>query len=459
MEELNSKVIDPKMGEKGAIQLSDHFTYPRMLRFVFPSVMMMIFTSIYVIVDGFFVSNFVNKTAFAAVNLMMPLLMVLGAFGFMIGTGGTAIVAKTFGIGDKRRANRYFSLLVYVTVIIGVILAILGIAFAEPIAKLFGAEGQMLEDSVVYSRIVLLGLPFFMLQNVFQSFFITAEKPKLGLAVIIVAGVTNMVLDALLVAVFSLGIAGAAAATAISQLAGGAIPLIYFGMKNSSTLRLGRTAFYGKMLGAACINGSSELMSNVSSSVVTILYNYQLMKFAGENGVAAYGAIMYVSFIFAAIFIGFAMGISPVVSFHFGAGGKTELKSLFKKNLIVVGISSLLMTVSSLLLASPLSKMFVGYDDELYTLTVRGFIIFSFAFLSMGFNIFGSAFFTALNNGAISALISFLRTLVFQCISVLILPIFFELDGIWFSIIVGELLSLIVTVICLIVLRKKYEYV
>ncbi len=454
MKEIRTDAKD----KRTPIQLSDHFSYQRMLRFVFPSVMMMIFTSIYGIVDGFFVSNFVSKTAFAAVNLMMPLLMVLGAFGFMIGTGGTAIIAKTFGLGDKKLANRYFSFLVYVTVVSGVFLSLLGIVFAEPVARLLGAEGQMLRDSVVYCRFVLLGLPFFMLQNVFQSFFITAEKPKLGLVVIIAAGVTNMVLDALLVAVFDLGVTGAALATAISQLVGGVIPLIYFGMKNSSTLRLGRTAFYTRMLGATCINGSSELMSNISSSVVTILYNYQLMKFAGENGVAAYGAIMYVSFIFAAIFIGFAMGISPVVSFHYGAGGKGELKSLFKKSLMIIAVTSVLMTVLSLLLANPLSRLFVGYDTELLSITIRGFIIFSFVFLSMGFNIFGSAFFTALNNGGISALISFLRTLVFQCVSVILLPIFFELDGVWFSIIVGDLLSLTVTVICLVTLRKKYEY-
>lgn len=447
------------MTKKQPIQLSDHFGYTRLLRFVFPSVMMMIFTSIYSIVDGFFVSNFVNKTAFAAVNLMMPLLMVLGAFGFMIGTGGSAIVAKTLGLGDKKLANRYFSLLVYVTVVGGVLLSALGIVFAEPVAALLGAEGQMLRDSVIYCRFVLLGLPFFMLQNVFQSFFITAEKPKLGLLVIIAAGVTNMVLDALLVAVFSLGIVGAALATAISQLVGGVIPLIYFLVKKNGVLHLGNTAFYGRMLGATVINGSSELMSNISSSIVTILYNYQLMRFAGENGVAAYGAIMYVSFIFAAIFIGFSMGTAPVVSFHYGAGGKSELKSLFKKSMIVIAVSSLLMTILSLILATPLSELFVGYDEELCDMTVRGFIIFSFVFLTMGFNIFGSAFFTALNNGAVSALISFLRTLVFQCISVILLPIFFELDGIWFSIILGDVLSLTVTVICLVAFRKKYEYV
>ena len=446
------------MKKRQEIQLSDHFGYGRLIKFVIPSVMMMIFTSIYSIVDGFFVSNFVNKTAFAAVNLIMPLLMILGAVGFMIGTGGTAIVAKTMGMGDKALANRYFSFLTYFTIISGVILAVLGIVFARPVAHLLGAEGEILDYCVLYARLVLLGLPFFMLQNVFQSFFITAEKPKLGLWVIVAAGVTNMVLDALLVAVFQLGLAGAALATATSQLVGGVIPLIYFGRKNTSTLKLGKTEFYGKTLLHTCTNGSSELMSNISASVVTIFYNAQLMRFAGEDGIAAYGAIMYVSFIFAAIFIGFVMGSSPIVSFHYGAGNTDELKSLFKKSLVIVSVTSVIMTISSLLLASPLSELFVGYDRGLYELTVHGFLIFSFVFLTMGINIFGSAFFTALNNGVISAIIAFLRTLVFQIASVLILPEFFELDGVWFSIIVADVLSFAVTACFLVAKRKKYQY-
>ncbi len=446
------------MKKKAEIQLSDSFSYSKLIRFVMPSVIMMIFTSIYSIVDGFFVSNFVNKTAFTAVNLVMPLLMILGAVGFMIGTGGVAIVARTLGLGDKEMANRYFSFLTYFTIISGVVLALVGIIFARPVAVLLGAEGEVLDYCVLYSQIVLLGLPFFMLQNVFQSFFITAERPKLGLYVIVAAGVTNMVLDALFVALFNLGLAGAAAATAISQLVGGVIPLIYFGKDNTSLLRLGKTSFYSKVLLHTCTNGSSELMNNISSSIVTILYNFQLMRFAGDNGVAAYGAIMYVSFIFVAIFIGFALGSSPIVSFHYGAGNKAELSSLYKKSLTIVGITSLLMTLSSLLLSAPLSMLFVGYDKELYEITVRGFLIFSFVFLTMGINIFGSAFFTALNNGIVSGVISFLRTLVFQLAAVIILPIFFGLDGVWFSIIVSDVLALFVTVYFLIAKRKKYGY-
>ncbi len=440
------------------IQLSDSFSYGRLIRFTIPSIAMMVFTSIYGVVDGLFVSNFVGKTPFAAINLIFPLIMIMGAVGFMIGTGGTAIVAKTFGMGDSRLANRYFSFLVYATVVSGVVLAAVGIICARPIAMLLGAEGEMLEYCVVYARIVLAALPFFMLQNVFQSFFITAEKPKVGLAVIIAAGVTNMVLDALFVAVFGWGLEGAAVATALSQFVGGAVPLIYFAKPRGATLVLGKTEFYGRTLLATCVNGSSELMSNISSSVVTILYNYQLMRFAGEDGIAAYGAMMYVGFIFVAIFIGFVMGAAPVVSYHYGAGNSTELGSLYKKSLRIVGLTGVCMAILAMLLSRPLSMLFVGYDEALYELTVRGFMIFAVHFLVCGLNIFGSAFFTALNNGAVSAAISFLRTLVFQCLSVLILPIFFGLDGVWFSIVAAELGALAVTVAFLVTKRKKYGY-
>ena len=446
------------MKEKEQIQLSDSFTYARLVRFVMPSVMMMIFTSIYSVVDGLFVSNFAGKTQFSAINLMMPLLIILGAVGFMIGTGGTAIVAKTMGMGDRKLANEYFSLLIYVTIGAGVALSVLGIAFARPVAHLLGAEGDMLDYCVVYSRIVLIALPFFMLQNIFQNFFITAEKPRIGLFVTLSAGITNMVLDALFVALLGWGLEGAAAATAISQTVGGAIPLVYFSMKNSSTLRLGKTKMYGKMLAFTCINGSSELMSNISMSVVTIFYNFQLMRFAGNDGVAAYGAIMYVAFIFIAIFIGFVIGASPIFSFHYGAGNRPELKNMFKKSLIITSGVGVAMTLLALILCNPLCKIFVGYDQMLYEMTRRGFIIYAFSYCLTGLNILGSAIFTALNNGAVSAAISFLRTLVFQCAVVLILPLFFELDGVWFSIIVSEILSLTVTASLIIANRKKYGY-
>lgn len=441
------------------IKLSDHFTYKRLLRFVLPSVIMMVFTSVYGIVDGVFVSNFVGKTPFAAVNLIMPVLMILGAVGFMIGTGGTAIVSQTLGEGKRELADRYFSLLVYVTAILGVMLSAVGIAMMPLMAKWLGAEGELLENCVVYGRWVLVGLPFFMLQNVFQSFAVTAERPKFGLAVTVAAGVTNMVLDALLVAVFPMGIAGAAIATAISQFVGGVVPLVFFFRKNNGTvLTLGKTQWYGKVFLKTCTNGSSELMSNISMSVVTILYNFQLMKLAGENGIAAYGTIMYIGFIFAAIYIGYAIGCAPLIGFNYGAGNKSELKNLLRMSIFALSVTGVAMTIASFALARPLSSIFVGYDAELCDMTVVGMRFYSFSFLLCGFNIFGSAFFTALGNGLVSALISFLRTLVFQCLSVAILPVFFGLNGVWSAIIVAELASLALTIVFMLANAGRYGY-
>ena len=402
------------MVDNGRIKLSEHFTYNKLFRFVIPSVVMMVFTSIYGMVDGFFVSNYVGTTPFAAINLIWPVIMMLSALGFMVGTGGTAIVAKTFGEGDNEKANRYFSMLVYATLIGGVLLAAIGIPFVKNVSVLMGAEGDILDDCVIYGTIMLIALPFFMLQNVFQSFFVTAEKPKLGLFVTVSAGVVNIVLDAVFILWFKWGLVGAAVATGLSQFVGAVFPLIYFVRKNDSLLRLSKTSFYGNVLLKTCTNGSSELMSNISASIVVILFNNQLLKMAGENGVAAYGVLMYASFTFAAIFIGYSIGGSPVVSYHYGAGNTDELKSLFRKSMIIIGASGAVMLASGQLLARPLSALFTGDDTELFEMTLRGFRIFAFSFILSGFNIFGSAFFTALNNGVVSAVLSFLRTFVFQ---------------------------------------------
>lgn len=440
------------------IPLSDHFTYSKLLRFVLPSVVMMICTSIYSIVDGFFVSNYVGKTSFAAVNLMMPVLIVVGALGFMIGAGGTAIVAKTLGEGDRKKANRIFSLMIYTVIAGGLVLTLISLLLLKPIAGLLGATGHMLTEALLYARIILIANTFFMLQNVFQTFLIAAEKQKLGLAVTVLAGVTNILLDFLFVGVWQWGIAGAAYATAASQMIGGLLPLLYFALPNNSLLRLTGTRFEGKILLKACTNGSSELMSNVSASVVTMLYNFQLLKFAGENGVAAYGAIMYVNFIFAAVFFGYALGSAPIISFHYGAGNKQELHSLYRKSLLLMGLIGTAMAAASFSLAAPFSRLFVGYDPALYQLTVRGFRLYAFAFLVIGFNLFGSSFFTALNNGGVSALLSFSRTLVFQTVSILVLPSILQTDGIWLATLAAELLSLTVTLPLLLAKRKQYGY-
>ncbi len=443
---------------KEKIQLSDHFGYKRLIKFVIPSVVMMIFTSIYGVVDGLLVSNFVGKTALAAINLVYPVLMICGGFGFMLGTGGTATVAKTMGLGDKKRANEYFTFITAVTAVCGVVLAALCIALARPISKMLGAEGEMLDYAVTYIRIVIAAMPFYMLQNSFQNFFITAEKPKIGLWVTVAAGVTNMLLDLLFITVLGWGLEGAAVATGISQIVGGGIPLWYFSVKNTSALRFCRARAYWRVLLHTCYNGSSELLGNVSASVVAILYNARLLHYAGENGVAAYGAIMYVAFIFIAIFIGFVIGASPIVSFHYGAGNRDELKSLRKKSLNIVFISGAVMVAVAMLLAAPLCKIFVGYDAELYEMTLRGFLIYSLSYLIAGYNILGSSFFTALNNGGVSAVISFLRTCVFQVGAVLLLPLVLQLDGIWLSIIFAELASAAVTTAFLVAKRKRYGY-
>lgn len=442
------------------IRLSDHFTYRKLLIFTFPSIAMMIFTSIYTVVDGFFVSNFAGKTPFAAVNLIMPVLLIPGTVGFMFGTGGTAIVAKTCGEGDIKRANSYFSLFVYVAFAAGVVLAVLGIIFARPIAEVLGASGQLLSDCVVYARIILLALPFFVLQMMFQSFFVAAEKPNLGLGVTITSGVTNMLLDAVLVLLLpqEYKLAGAATATAVSQTIGGVIPLFYFFRENSSILRLGKTEYQGSVILKACINGSSEFMSNVSMNVVGILYNIQLMKYAGENGIAAYGVMMYVSMIFSAAFIGYSIGTAPVISYHYGAGNSSELKNLLRKGLLLMGVFGLSMSVSAEVFAVPLSRIFVGYDRKLLELTVSGFQIFALSFLFMGFGIFASGFFTALNDGVTSAVISFLRTLVLQTAAVMILPVFMGINGVWISVVAAEFMAVILGAVFLIGKRNRYHY-
>lgn len=441
-----------------SIKLSDSFSYKRLIRFTLPSVAMMVFTSIYGVVDGFFVSNYAGKTAFAAVNLIMPFLMLLGTVGFMFGTGGSALVAKYMGQGRAEKANRLFSLFVYFSAVLGTVISILAFIFIRPIAVALGADGAMLQNCVLYGRIIIAAAPAFILQQEFQSFFVTAQKPTLGLIATVVSGVTNMVLDALFVGGFGWGIAGAAAATALSQLVGAVIPLCYFFRKNNSPLRLGKTGYNGKALLKAAANGSSELMSNVSMSLVNMLYNFQLMKYAGENGVASYGVLMYVNFVFIAVFIGYSIGMAPVVSFHFGAGNHGELRSLRRKSFVLIGSCSVAMLLLAELFSTPLARFFVGYDAELLQLTARGFQIFSFSFLFAGLSIFGSAFFTALNDGLTSAFISFLRTLVFQVAAVLLLPLIFGINGIWFSVVAAELVACAVSLIFIAAKRKKYGY-
>lgn len=446
------------MSKKNPIQLSDHFTYARLFRFVLPSIVMMVFTSIYGVVDGLFVSNFAGKTAFASINLIMPFLIILGATGFMLGTGGTALVSRVLGEGDKEHANKYFSMITLFGILLGVILTVVGVLAMRPMAILLGATEAMVDDCVLYGRIVVCFLTSFMLQNMFQSFLIAAEQPKFGLLITLAAGVTNMVLDALFVGVFRWGIAGAAIATGISQTVGGVVPLMYFLFSKSSPLRLRWTEFEAQPLLRSCANGSSELMSNISGSLIGMLYNAQLMRFLGEDGVATYGVLMYVQFIFVAIDIGYSIGCAPIISYHYGARNHPELRNLLMKGLKVMGILGIVMTIAAISLSGTLANIFVGYDATLCELTRHAFHLFSFAFLLAGFNIFLSSFFTALNNGGVSAAISFLRTLVFQAASVILLPMALDVDGLWWAASAAEALAFVVSIGFLLAMKGKYHY-
>lgn len=451
-----------KIGLKGEnkmkIQLSEHFSYKKLIQFTIPTIMMMIFTSIYGVVDGIFISNCVGSDAFAAVNLIMPALMILGTIGFMFGTGGSALVSKTIGEGKKEDANRYFSMLIYLLGIIGLILTVVGIIAVKPIAKLLGADDAMLAYCVTYGRTLLIFLIPFVLQNAFQSFIIVAEKPTFGLIITIVSGVSNMLLDYLFIYGFKMGVFGAALATGISQTIGGIIPLVYFIRKNDSPLRLTKTKFEGKVILQTCINGSSEMLTNLSMSLVNMLFNIQLMKYAGADGVVAYGIIMYVGFIFSGTYLGYSIGTAPIIGYHYGAENIDELKSLLKKSVKLLVITSAVMTGLAEILSKLLASIFVSYDVGLLEMTTRAIRLFSLSYLISGFNIFSSSFFTALNNGGVSAAISFLRTLVFQIAMILLLPLIWQLDGIWVSVIFAELLSLVVSIGFLLANRKKYQY-
>lgn len=441
-----------------AIKLSDHFTYGRLIRFALPSIAMMVFTSIYSVIDGLFVSNLVGTAALAAVNLIFPLAAAFAAFGFMLGTGGAALVAKTMGEGDQVRADRLFSFIIASGLVGGIAFTGIALVVLPLFLSALGASGELMEFAMTYGRILAFAIPVYMIANIFQSFFIAAEKPHVGLAVMTAAGVVNIVLDYFFIAVFGWGIAGAAWATLIGQVLAAVIPVLYFFRSTTARLHFARPLVDFRALGKTCVNGSSELMTEVAASIVATLYNYQLMIFVGTEGVAAYGVIMYVNFIFTAMFFGYAMGTGPIVSYHYGAQHHYEMKNLLMKSLIIIGVASAIMVVLSQTFAQSLVSLFVGYDAALVALTVHGFRIYALSFLFCGFNIYGSAFFTALNNGKISALIAFIRTLILETSTVMILPLFFGINGIWSAIIVAEVVALILTIFFLVKNRKRYQY-
>lgn len=440
------------------IKLSDHFSYAKLLRYSLPSIIMTIFISLYGIMDGLFVSNFAGKTPFAAISLILPFVFAMGSVGFMVGTGGAAIIAKTLGEKQQEKANQTFSMLIAFTVVIGIILTIIGLIIIRPVAMAMGATGDLLENSVLYGSIMLSCQTFFMLQTMFQSMFPVVEKPKLGLALTVTSGVIDILLNALFIIVFDWGIVGAAVSTIIGQIIGSVVPIIYFLRRNDSLLRLVKPTFDGKTILKACTNGSSELMTTISSSVVGVLCNLQLMRFAGENGIAAYGVIIYANYIFYAVFIGYSMGCAPIISYHYGAENHSELKNLYRKSMILVGAGSILLAAVGIIFSAPIAKFFVGYDPVLMEMSTRAFALYAVSFLICGFNIFGSAFFTALNNGIISATISFARTFLFQALAIIVMPLFLGLDGIWLAVVVAEALAMSLAVFFFIKKKKQYHY-
>ncbi|MBD5560248.1 MAG: MATE family efflux transporter [Clostridia bacterium] len=440
------------------IQLSDHFTYSRLLRFTLPSVLMMVFVSIYGIVDGFFISNFAGKTAFAGANFVLPYLMLLSCSGFIFGAGGGALTAKTLGEQHSREASRIFSMFVWLSVLVGLVLLAVGMLTARSFAAAFGATGQMLEDAERYALIVLVPLPLSILQYAFQNFFVTAGKPQLGLYVILLAGGTNIVLDLVFVGVFGWGLEGAAWATVISESIAGGVPILYFVRPNSSSLRLVPVRLAARPIWQGISNGFSELLTSISGPLLSTVFNAQLLRFAGENGVAAYGVLMYANLVFVGTFLGFSTGVTSIVGYNYGAGNRAELKSIRRKCLLLITVFAAVMAVCSELFGRDIAVLFVGYDQELLNVTEHGFEIFSISFLFAGYPVLISAFFTGLNNGLLSAAVSASRILLFQLPCVLILPMLFGVDGIWWSVVLAELLAGLVGLALLRANRGRYGY-
>lgn len=439
------------------INLKEHFDSRKIIKFTLPTIIMTLFTSIYGIVDGIFVSNIINSNAFASINLIMPFTLILGSIGFMFGTGGSALVSKILGENESKKAKEYFSVLIYSLIIIGVIISIISFIFMKPIATFLGAKDELLEMSMLYGKILMFSLPFLFLQNCFQSFMIVAERPKIGLVISLISGISNMILDYIFIYLFKFGIIGAGGATAISQFIGGIIPLVYFGRKNTTTLKLVKTKLLIKPIINTCYNGLSEMVSNISYSIVNILFNLQIMKYIGVNGIVAYGIINYVSFIFISVYLGFSTGAIPIISYHYGAKNKDEIKNLLKIGVRILFVVSIILTLIAEIFSKIFASIFVAYDTELLKLSTTAFRLFSVSYLISWFNLYVSSFFTALNDGRTSAVISFSRAFVGQIIMILVLPILFGINGLWLAATFSEIISLFISLIFLIKYKDKYN--
>ena len=443
--------------------LSDHFTYRKIFRMTIAPILMMIFTSLYVVVDGLFIANFVGKDAYAGENLIFPIIMIIGGIGFMFGTGGSALSAKLLGEGKKEEANQVFSMLLVFTFLVGIIVSIGGYFLVETFAHGMAsitedATDEMVKEAITYGKILIIGQAIFMLQNYFQSFLLVDERSRLGFIATLCAGIGNIILDFLFIVVFKLGVAGAALGTISGYFVGAIIPFIHFIKNKNGLIEFKLTRFKARPILKSCFNGSSEFVNNISSSIVGIVFNIQLLKFMGQNGVAAYGTIAYVSFLFVSIFIGYSIGMAPVISFNYGAENHDELKNVLRKSLIIIFIMELFMVLISFTCARPLAMLFSSGNNDLEELTINALRICSLAFIFTGIGIFTSSFFTALNNGALSALNAFMRTLVFQIAFILLLPLIFGASGIWWAIIFADCAAFILAIACLIWKRKQYHY-
>ena len=443
---------------KKTIQLSDHFDYKTLLKFTVPSVLMMVISSVYSIVDGLFVSNFAGSDGFAAVNLMMPIAMMISCIGFMAGAGGSALISKTLGEQKNDEARNQFSLIIYIILALSVVIGIAVFLFIPQIAAMMGAEGVIYTNCVIYGRILIAALPAFMLQILFQNFLVVAERPKMGMIIAISSGVTNIVLDALFVAGFRWGVGGAAAATVLGQVIGGLVPLAYFMMKKNHLLWFTKTKFHVETIKRTCSNGFSAFINNASMSLVGIVFNLRLMALMGSDGVVAYGVVMYVTYIISGVFMGYSTGISPVFSYNLGAGNKDEIKELFKKSLVSISVAAVILVALVMIFARNLAAIFVSYDDNLMTLTTEAIRLYNISFLIAGFNIFAAAFFAALNNGAVSGVLSLSRTLVFQLGCLFILPALMGSKGIWLSVTAAEIFAVLAALYFVAKNKGKYQY-
>lgn len=450
------------MFDKIDIKLSDKFNYSRLLRFALPSIVMVLISSVYGVVDGVIVSNYTDVEHFAALNLILPYITLLGAAGLMLGTGGSALVGKILGEGKSIRANGIFSLLTYTTIAIGLFLGLFGYITSDAVANILGADETMQHLSFEYSGIIFLFLPCYVLQLYFQSLLTTAERPSLALQITLLAGITNIALDILFVIYLKQGLRGAAYATGVSQTFGGLLPLLYFILnrkKSDINIKLGVALWDLKAICKSCVNGLSEWLMSVSLAIVSFLYYYLLLTGdRGEMGVDTYGVLLYFSYIFIAVSVGFSRGIAPVISYHYGASDRHELHSLLMKGLLIVLVLNLVSGITAQVLSAPLANIFVGHDKGLYEYTVVAFRIYSIHFFVTGFNIYISSFFTALNNGKYSGWISVLRTICFESISILTIWMLFGVDKIWWGVTIAEFLTMVIAFSFLFLKRNFYGY-